>query len=281
LSQGLVPPHGLGPALALPARLLRQGFGLRLASLRSGLRRIVDPLLALAFPSACAGCGRLLSRSGRGPLCETCWGSLPRHRALACRCGLPLLPARVVCGRCRRGRQPLSSGASLGPYEGTLRLVLHQLKYARRRGVARRLASLLLEDPRVAALLAESDTLVPVPLHPRRLRQRGYNQSALLAAALAGLTRRPWRGDLLRRRRDTVPQTGLSAAERRRNVRDAFAAGRRAGVAGKVLTLVDDVLTTGATAEACARVLRAAGAAEVRLLTVARAVAGSGRERDS
>lgn len=243
--------------------------------LGAALRRLVDPLLALAFPSACVACGRLLARSGLGPLCEACWGSLPRHQALACRCGLPLMPGRSACGRCRRGRQPLAAGASLGPYEGSLRLVLQQLKYARRRRAARRLAALLLQDPLAASLVAGSDALVPVPLHPRRLRQRGFNQSALLAAALAHSTGRPWRGDLLRRRRDTRPQAGLSAAERRRNVRDAFAAGRRADMAGKVLTLIDDVLTTGATAEACARVLRDAGAAEVRLLTVARAVRGS------
>jgi ComF family protein len=118
--------------------------------------------------------------------------------------------------------------------------------------------------------VATSDLLVPVPLHPRRLRERGFNQSALLAAELGRRTARPMLADALVRRRDTAPQAGLTAAARRRNVRDAFAVARRGSVAGRVVTLVDDVFTTGATALACARVLRGAGAREVRLVTIAR-----------
>jgi ComF family protein len=150
--------------------------------------------------------------------------------------------------------------------------VLHQLKYAGRRRSAGRLAETLLEEPAVRALVATSDVLVPVPLHPRRLRERGFNQSALLAREIARRTGKATCPDALRRRLDTVPQAGLSAAARRRNVRDAFAVQRRAAVAGRTVVLVDDVLTTGATALACARRLGEAGAREVRLLTVARVV---------
>jgi ComF family protein len=149
--------------------------------------------------------------------------------------------------------------------------VLHELKYSGRRRAARRLAALLLEDDAVRRLVATSDVLVPVPLHPRRLRQRGFNQSALLAAALGHTLARPVCADALVRRRETAPQAGLTAAERRRNVRDAFALRRRARTAGRVVTLIDDVTTTGATALACARALANGGASEVRLLTVARA----------
>jgi ComF family protein len=231
---------------------------------------LVDPLLAIVFPSACPACGRLLTHPRRGPLCEPCWASLPRHRAVACRCGLPLPPGLSVCGRCRRKRQPFASGASLGPYEGSLRLVVHELKYAGRRRAAGRLAEALLEDPAVRALVETSDVLVPVPLHPRRLRERGFNQSALLAAEVARRAARPACVDALVRRLDSLPQAGLSAAARRKNVRDAFAVRRRAAVDGRVVTLVDDVVTTGATALACARRLEEAGAREVRLLAVAR-----------
>ena len=96
-------------------------------------RLLVDPILAVVFPSACPACGRLLARPRRGPLCEPCWAGLPRHRAVTCRCGLPLPAGLLACGRCRRRRQPFSSGASLGPYEGTLRQALHALKYHGRR----------------------------------------------------------------------------------------------------------------------------------------------------
>jgi ComF family protein len=245
---------------------------LNLSAATATVRRFVDPVLAVVFPSACPACARLLTHPRRGPLCEPCWASLPRHHALACGCGLPIAPGLSACGRCRRGRQPFASGASLGPYEGTLRVVLHELKYAGRRRAAGRLAEALLEEPAVRALVATSDVLVPVPLHPRRLRERGFNQSALLAGELArraGTTACP---DALVRRQDTVPQAGLTAAARRRNVREAFAVRRRASLAGRVVTLVDDVLTTGATALACARRIEEAGAREVRLLTVARVV---------
>lgn len=233
--------------------------------------RWLDPVLAVVFPSACPACGALLRRPAQGPLCEPCWLTLPRHACAACRCGLPLLPGAAQCGRCRRGRQPFAAGASLGPYAGSLRVLLQQLKFGGRRRPAARLARLLLEQEPVRLLLATSDLVVPVPLHPRRLRQRGFNQSGLLAAALARGAGRPLGAGALVRRRDTAPQSGLRAGERRRNVRDAFVASRRAGVAGRVVTLVDDVLTTGATAQACAQALRAAGAGELRLVTVARA----------
>jgi len=122
----------------------------------------------------------------------------------------------------------------------------------------------------VRALVGSSDVLVPVPLHPRRLRERGFNQSALLAEEIGRRTGRAVCPDALVRRRDTLPQAGLTAAARRRNVEGAFAVRRRASVAGRTVLLVDDVLTTGATAFTCARRLAEAGAAELRLLTVAR-----------
>src|SRR5262249_18871697 len=110
------------------------------------------------------------------------------------------------------------------------------------------------------------------PLHPRRQRERGFNQAELIAAVLARRTGLALLASALVRRKDTTTQTGLSAAARRNNVRGAFAVRRRAQIAGRRLGLVDDVLTTGATAGACARVLREAGAVEVRLIALARAL---------
>jgi ComF family protein len=243
-----------------------------LLSAATAARRLLEPVLTVVFPSACASCGRLLAEPTRGPLCGRCWGALPRHPTPSCRCGLPLPPGWLVCARCRRNRQPFAAGASLGPYDGPLRVAIHELKYRGRRRVARRLARALLEDAHARELVAGSHVLVPVPLHPRRLRERGFNQAGLIAREIGRQTGRPCGEGALVRRRDTAPQTGLSAAARRRNVEGAFVVRRRALVAGQVVTLVDDVLTTGATAGACAQALRIAGAREVRLLSVARVV---------
>lgn len=233
--------------------------------------RLVDPVLAVVFPSRCPSCRDLLRHPSRGPLCDACWRALPRHRLPLCSCGLPLaVEGQGACGRCRRGLNPTAAGASLGPYEGSLRVVLHELKYRGRRRAARRLAEELLDSGAVRRLLTDEAVLVPVPLHPRRRRERGFNQSELLAAELARRTGLRLAPAALVRRRDTSPQAGLTAAARRTNVEGAFAVRQRARVSGRPVVLVDDVLTTGATARGCARVLREAGASEVRVLTVAR-----------
>lgn len=232
---------------------------------------LLEPLLSALFPERCPACQQFVDLPSRGPLCSACWAALPRHTAAACACGAPL-GAAGACGRCRRGRAGWSRGVSLGPYEGALRALVLELKYRSRRRVAERLAELLAVESGSAGLLEPGVVLVPVPLHPRRLRERGYNQAALLAAALGrrlGLGCEPL---ALVRRRETPPQAGLSAAARRRNVAGVFAVRRPARVAGRVVALVDDVVTTGATARACAAALRAAGTREVRLVSVARVV---------
>ena len=235
------------------------------------VRLIVDPVLAVVFPSRCPVCASHVARPTVGPLCEACWRDLPRHRSALCACGFPLRGAIFgACGRCRRGLPSFARGFSLGPYEGGLRVALHELKYRGRRRVAARLAEAVLAEAGSAPVLADGTVLVPVPLHPRRRRERGFNQAELLAAELAKRAGLQVASGALVRRIDTPSQTGLSAAARRANMAGAFAVRGRAQVAGHVVVLVDDVLTTGATARACARALLQAGATEIRLLTAAR-----------
>jgi competence protein ComFC len=218
-------------------------------------------------------------------VCERCWQSIrPLTPPLCDRCGDPLPAWRAIslplalCPRCRRGRRHVDRARAIGGYDGSLRAIVHALKYEGRRSLARPLAAMM--RARGAEMLAGADWVVPVPLHPSRRRERGFNQAADLARHL-GAPVRP----VLRRYRATRTQTGLPAARRHRNVRGAFiltsereGLGREGqerleGLAGSVVVLVDDVSTTGATLDACARVLKeAAGVREVRALTAARVV---------
>ena len=163
-------------------------------------------------------------------------------------------------------RRMVDRARAIGDYDGALRAILHALKYEGRRSLARRLGTLMRQ--RGATVLAGAACVVPVPLHPARQRQRGFNQAVDLARRLGVPV-----VHALRRARATPTQTGLPAAQRHCNVRGAFVltrAGRE--VRGSIVVVVDDVSTTGATLEACARVLKEAGAIEVRALTAARVV---------
>jgi ComF family protein len=184
------------------------------------------------------------------------------------------------CGVCRRfgaGRGTagddgfaFEQARSFAAHDGTLRALVQRLKYDGYRPLAKPLGRFLAE---AADQLSEQrfDVVIPVPLHRKRERQRGFNQAELLAAELARLRKAPLGARDCMRVRDTPPQTGLRAAERRKNVAGAFDVPRAERVKGKRVLLVDDVLTTGATASACAQALRQAGASGVWVVTLARA----------
>jgi ComF family protein len=174
----------------------------------------------------------------------------------------------VVCSTCRDARGRIVDRArAVGAYDGSLRAIVHALKYEGRRSLARPLATFM--RTRGADVLGGADCVVPVPLHPSRRRERGFNQAADLARHLGLPT-----CNALARIRETRTQTDLPADARHRNVSGAFALAPRAAarVSERVIVLVDDVSTTGATLEACALVLKEAGAKEVRALTAARVV---------
>ena len=262
----------MGEAKALRPRLT-PAFARPLSRLQPQLSLALDALFTIVFAPSCAACGELLDAPTRGPVCPRCWSSiLPLTPPLCDACGDPLPAWRILsiplaqCPRCRRTTRHIDRARAVGEYDGALRAIVHALKYDGRRSVARPLARLMRE--RAADLLLEAELAVAVPLHRSRLAARGFNQAADLARHLGLPVVRA-----LRRSRATATQTSLPAAQRHRNVRDAFSATRHApAVLNRSVLLVDDVSTTGATLEACARALKETGVREVRALTAARVV---------
>jgi ComF family protein len=214
---------------------------------------------------------------GQGRLCAECWRSLTFLGPPQCRlCGYPLphaLPAAPLCGECAR-EEPVydRARAALRYDDGARRLIL-AFKHADRTDTAPAFGRWLARAG--AELLADADLVTPVPLHRWRLLKRGYNQAAILAQALARETGATLLPDLVQRVRATASQQGLGGRARIENITaGAFRAHpwHRRRIEGATVLLVDDVLTTGATVAACARVLRRAGAAQVDVLTLARVV---------
>lgn len=232
------------------------------------MRLWIDAALSILFAPSCASCTRLLPQPSAGAVCAECWQSIcPVTPPLCDSCGDALLPAGPArCLRCLAQPPLVERSRAIGIYDGSLRAIVHALKYDGRRSLAPPLAALMAQ--RGAEVVSRGELVVPVPLHRSRLRERGFNQSDDLARGL-GL---PVVRALYRTRRTAV-QADLSAADRLLNVAGAFAPRRAARlVARRVVVLVDDVSTTGATLNACASVLHDCGASSVLALTAARAV---------
>jgi len=236
--------------------------------------KFASSLASLLFPDDCRLCGQPLRDLSRVPVCRACL-RLPAPLAadffcVACRTPFsnPFpLDASGRCALCRTNLQGFDAAYSFGAYEGALRELIHLLKYDRIRTLARPLGDLLM-----AAYPREErfDAIVPMPLHWRRRWRRGFNQSELLAREMSRRCGVPVIR-AVRRVRATASQAGLTNAKRRANVAGAFAPARRRPVRGLRVLLVDDVMTTGATASACSRALKSAGAKYVAFLALARA----------
>ncbi len=225
-------------------------------------------LLDLLLPGRCAACGLAC----REPLCPVCLARCATPAAPAClRCGAPWSRARRAggCGRCARFGRPFAFASAVGlwRYRGPARALVHAFKYGGRRDVLLPLGARLAQEARVAPLLARRPVIVPVPARAASRRRRGYDQALDLAAGLARAARLACEPRALRRRREEGPQAGRSRAARRRQAAAAFRAFAPA-VAGRDVLLVDDVLSTGSTADACARALLIRGARRVDVLTL-------------
>jgi len=211
----------------------------------------------------------------RGGLCSICGERLVSPFAFSAE-GHASEIGDALCGLCRRLEPPYVKATAYGSYDSGLRELIHLLKYNQVRPAANVLGRMLMEAVEdLQPLFTASEVLVvPVPLHSGKLRQRGFNQSELIARAAlklkpgaAGFQLIP---GLLERRRETKSQIGLSRHQRRENIRGAFVVARAHEVVGREVLLVDDVFTTGTTVSECARILRRAGASKVFVATVAR-----------
>lgn len=260
-------------------------------------RRCWQSLIAFLFPSRCAVCrsfwtpvpsAQPVDGTVREPrallgamLCPACRDDCQFIESPLCtRCGL-MFASRSGddhrCGECLATPGYFSIARAVGSYQGGMMVLVHQLKYQGRLGVVTPMARMLMAGFRQNWRARRVDMVIPVPMHPRRLRRRGFNQAHLLwrswQAAAVGTEPAPLPRDgegILARTRMTRPQTGLSRRERRRNIRGAFRVIDREAIQDRRLLLLDDVLTTGATVEEAARTLLAAGAARVDVLTFAR-----------
>lgn len=218
------------------------------------------------LPARCLVCGE---RGADGQdLCRDCRDALPWNRSACARCALPLPHPAPLCGRCRRAPPPFDASHAALRYGFPLDRLLPRLKFHGDLAAGRLLAQLATE---ALAGAPRPQLLLPVPLHPARLRQRGYDQALELARPLARALDLPLCADRLRRRRATAAQSELGARARRRNVRDAFALGP--GALPDHIAVFDDVMTTGATLAECCRLLKSAGVARVDAWAIARAPA--------
>jgi ComF family protein len=238
------------------------------------MRALVRSALDATLPRRCGICRQGLSPSAVRVICSACWDAIPRIQGPRCSlCGIPFASEAAVshspahrCGACRDTPPSFTQAVAAGMYAGVLADAIRRCKYQKQVDLVSVLGELL--DP-VLKTLPPVDAVVAVPLHVRRLREREFNQSLRIAAWVAQRLDRPLWPNALRRIRWTDPQTTLDRADRQTNVRRAFAVRDQAAVRGRRLALVDDVYTTGATVNECARALRSAGASDVYVVTVA------------
>jgi ComF family protein len=239
----------------------------------------LDRFLALFYPDVCQICREEKATAHEGYVCPNCWSKRDGVQFIVppyCKCcGLPFqgeISVAFECANCRDERLYFRSARAAVRLSGLVQDVVHRFKYNQAAWFEPFLTDLLVRQAVPALPREQWDWIVPIPLHWMKLRSRSFNQSLRLARALSNATRIPVKTDLLRRREPTRTQTRLTRAQRAENVKRAFHFRGREALNGARIVLVDDVLTTGATANACAKLLMQNGASVVDVWTVARGV---------
>ncbi|HDH53475.1 MAG TPA: ComF family protein [Nitrospirae bacterium] len=230
---------------------------------------MLNQFLNTLFPESCPVCREPSTDHKTAPICPECWRSILPYSGPQCRkCGLPLVSdVSITCGECIKDKPAFRLAWSFGLYDGVLKKAIHLLKYHKINRLSKPLSELILQIP-----IPRVDAVLPVPLYKKRLRQREFNQSALLAKHMAKKAGISLVTDCLIKTRDTAPQVGLSAGERRKNVRKAFRIQNKKRIQGKSVLLIDDVITTGATVRECSSVLKKSGPEDVYAIALAHTV---------
>ncbi len=236
----------------------------------SFLKNLSSTILEFFLPRLCLFCGTAVGEEAAAAVCPECEAQIDWVESPLCTCCGRMFDSRDgadrLCGDCQADPPPFARARTAALYDGPVAQAIKRFKFNRQIAFLP-IMQLWLQRPFCRELAAAADLLVPVPLHKRRLKSRGFNQALLLTQAFPDL---PWSWEVVVRTRHTVPQMELKPRERQANVKGAFAVSDPARVKGKQVLLVDDLYTTGATVKECARVLRRAGARRVEVLTVAR-----------
>jgi len=238
-------------------------------------RTITQAVLDLFYPPRCHACKKRVPMGSDLMICRVCLADLTFLRAPLCpRCGKEMSPdageANRFCVACLKKKPEFDSARSLVHYKSAARTLLHRLKFSGDTGAGAVLVQAVVREGEMSGR-RKYDLIIPVPLHPSRLRKRGLNQSLTLARVLFPGEREKIRPTALTRVKNTIAQTGLDGVARRKNLRGAFAVPPSVSVQAKAVLLVDDVYTTGTTVGECARSLKRGGADVVDVLTIARA----------
>jgi len=231
-------------------------------------------LIDFFFPPKCPTCGADTENSPYDRPCPSCLAQIKFFSPPICpRCGVGFASSggeNHLCAECLSEERYFTKARAIGPYEGLMAEVISRFKFHGASRLSRPLGWLLAEYADPDFSFSDFDFVLPVPLHPRRLRQRGFNQALLLARYVSRVHSLPLDYTALQRIRHTEPQTQLSGTERKKNIRGAFAVTQPGLISGKHILLIDDVFTTGATVQECSRILLKAGAEKVAVLTLAR-----------
>ena len=238
------------------------------------LRELLNDVSNIIFPPQCLACAEIINQPVKQVFCSTCQDKISFITDNFCPiCGIPFLNSPSgshLCGNCLENEPYYTKARAVGCFETVIMDAIHKFKYGRSISIGDSLGSFMAGFSFPDFDFSEYSMFIPVPLHIQRLRDRGFNQSLLLAKKMGTKYKLPVNFSLLKRCKFTLSQTGLNKAEREKNIKGAFVISDKKKVAGENIILIDDVYTTGATINECAKVLLKAGAQKVAVLTLSR-----------